>query len=267
MTQALEIVTVENVRGYVDENNVAWINLEDAARGLGFVQTQNKGGKEYTSVRWERVNQYLKEFGFPPQVGERFIPENIFYRLAMKASNAAAQAFQAKIADVILPSIRKHGVYATNDFLSKSIADPMWAIGILTALKETQDKAAALEAKNTELQPKADFYDRFLNSNETMPITYIAKTYGKGGAWLNSLFEGLKIQRKVGGRWVLNYKYTDEGYTRAVTKQLADGRLVTHTEWTNRGRILIYNRLKEIGIVPEREREENQLQLFEEASS
>jgi len=107
-----KIITVGNVRGYVDANNSAWLNAEDVARGWGFTQTQNKGGKTYTSVRWERVNAYLKEFGFPPQVGENdFIPENMVYRLGFKANNEAAQAFQALLADEVLPAIRKTGSY------------------------------------------------------------------------------------------------------------------------------------------------------------
>ena len=265
MTQALEIVTVENVRGYVDSNNVAWINLEDAARGLGFTFVAKSGNEV---IRWNRVNQYLQEFGFCQDVGkESFIPENIFYRLAMKASNAAAQAFQAKIADVILPSIRKHGMYMTYDAIENFLNNPDNAIRMIQAYKDERIKREAAEAKVVELQPKADFYDRFLNSDETMPITYIAKMYGVGGATMNTWLANLKIQYRVGRRWVLFHEYADKGYTRAIPLQLTSGRTVTQTEWTNRGRIFIYNRLKEIGTVPEREREENQLRLFEEAKS
>lgn len=63
---------------------------------------------------WDRVEQYLAEFGFRPQVGENekahdyYIPENIFYRLCMKAKNEVAEKFQAKVADEIIPSIRKN---------------------------------------------------------------------------------------------------------------------------------------------------------------
>ena len=74
-------------------------------------------GVEY--IRWELLNQYLTEFTFHTCEKKYFIPENMFYRLAMKASNAAAQKFQAKVADEILPTIRKHGVYATGDFFSR----------------------------------------------------------------------------------------------------------------------------------------------------
>ena len=107
------ITVVENVHGYTDVNGTVWLNVEDVARGLGFTQRQIKNGKEYTSLRMETVNRYLAEFGFPSEVGkDDYIPENMFYRLAMKANNAAAQVFQAKVADEILPSIRRNGFYA-----------------------------------------------------------------------------------------------------------------------------------------------------------
>ena len=64
----------------------AYFNLEAVAHGLGFTQTQIKNGKEYVSIRWETVFRYLEEIGFPNKLGkDDFIPENIFYRLAMKA--------------------------------------------------------------------------------------------------------------------------------------------------------------------------------------
>lgn len=103
-----DIITISGVRGYVDENGMAWLNAEDVARGFGF--TQIKSEKEY--VRWETVNGYLEGFGFSQQVGkDDFIPENMVYRLGFKASNETAQTFQAKLADEILPTIRKTGSY------------------------------------------------------------------------------------------------------------------------------------------------------------
>lgn len=89
-------------------------NPEALARGLGF--TQVKGNIEY--VRWDTGNQYLNEIDFPSKLGkDDFIPENIFCRLAMKAKNETAEAFQKKVADKVLPSIRKHGACITEDTL------------------------------------------------------------------------------------------------------------------------------------------------------
>ena len=96
-------------------------------------------------VRWERVRKYLSEFGVPTCGDGDFIPENIFYRLAMRAKNAAAEAFQAKIADEVIPSIRKHGAYITEDLLNKFLSDPESAIAIFTKLKEEREQRQALK--------------------------------------------------------------------------------------------------------------------------
>lgn len=113
-------VLISGVSCY-EQDGTAYLKLEDVARGLGFTQTQNKNGTEYTSIRWERVEQYLAEFGFPHKWGkDDFIPENVFYRLAMKAKNETAEKFQALVADEIIPSIRKTGSY-TMPKLSKEM--------------------------------------------------------------------------------------------------------------------------------------------------
>ncbi|MCM1246669.1 MAG: hypothetical protein NC293_13605 [Roseburia sp.] len=106
-----KILNISGIDCY-EENGVAYLRLETVARGLGFTVTQTVKGKEYTNIRWDRVEGYLEEIGFTTS-GKRpdFIPENIFYRLAMKAKNETAEKFQAKVADEIIPSIRKYGGY------------------------------------------------------------------------------------------------------------------------------------------------------------
>ena len=99
-----------------EQDGTAYLKLETVARGLGFTTTQNVGGTEYINVRWKRVEEYLEEIGFATS-GKRpdFIPENIFYRLAMKAKNETAEKFQALVADEIIPSIRKTGGYHVSE--------------------------------------------------------------------------------------------------------------------------------------------------------
>lgn len=148
-----EIITVQNVRGYCDKEGTAWLNAEDVARGLGF--TEEKNGVEY--IKWRRVNEYLQGFGFSPQVAkDDFIPENMFYRLAMKAKNETAEVFQAKIADEILPAIRKTGFYS---------AKPMTATQILImtakALEEQEQRLAVVENNVSTLTDSlSDIIDR-----------------------------------------------------------------------------------------------------------
>lgn len=110
-----DIITISGIRGFIDEHGVAQLNAEDVARGWGFTQTAKSGN---VVVRWERVNKYLDEFGFIPTSGDGvgandFIPENMVYRLGFKANNEAAQVFQAKLADEVLPAIRKTGSFTT----------------------------------------------------------------------------------------------------------------------------------------------------------
>lgn len=116
----VQILNISGVDCY-EKDGMAYLKLEAVARGLGFMTTQYIGGREYTNVRWKRVEEYLDELGFAT-CGKRpeFIPENVFYRLAMKAKNETAEKFQAKVADEIIPSIRRHGAYMTEQILEKA---------------------------------------------------------------------------------------------------------------------------------------------------
>lgn len=137
MIENFKPVLIYGVSCY-EQDGTAYLRLEDVAHGLGFTQTKN--GIEY--VRWETIDKYLRDLGFSQQVGkDSYIPENIFYRLAMKAKNETAEKFQALVADEIIPSIRKTGSY-TVPKLSKE----MQAIFLLDQRTVQQDaRLATLE--------------------------------------------------------------------------------------------------------------------------
>lgn len=137
-----EILNINNVHGYLDKKDgTAYLNAGDVARGFGFTKTETKNGVKYESVRWARVNEYLSSFGFRPNVGEDdYFPENMVYRLGFKASNEAAQKFQAVLADEVLPAIRRHGAYMTDQALQRAITEPDFLICLATQLKEEQAK-------------------------------------------------------------------------------------------------------------------------------
>ena len=91
------------------------VNAEDTAIGFGWTQTQTKNGKQYISIRWETLNGYCEEFGFPNKLGKNdYIPESLFYRLGMKASNARADKFQNWLAIEVIPQLRMTGTYSMN---------------------------------------------------------------------------------------------------------------------------------------------------------
>lgn len=168
-----EIVTIKNVRGYIDEKGTAWLNLEDVAKGLGFTQIKNK--KEY--IRWERVAQYLKEIAFPTCGENDYIPENVFYKLCMKADNEVARKFQDNVCDEILPSIRKYGMYATDELLD----NPDLIIKMATRLKEEKAKNKELEDKMKENKPKVLFADAVATSQSSILVGDLAKILKQNG--------------------------------------------------------------------------------------
>lgn len=111
-----ELQKITNINGVdcYEKDGVAYLKLENVARGLGFTETASSGNE---CIRWRTVRKYLSELGIATCCDGSelpdFIPENIFYRLAMKAKNETAEKFQAKVADEIIPSIRRTGSYSS----------------------------------------------------------------------------------------------------------------------------------------------------------
>lgn len=233
-----EIMEFDNVKGFVDENGTVWINAEDVAKGFGFVQSKNGG--EY--IRWERINNYLKEFGFSPLVGkEDFIPENMVYRLGFKANNEAAQKFQAKLADEVLPSIRKHGAYMTNETLEQALMNPDTLIQLALNLKAEQEKVK-------ELTPKAKVYDAYMSQEGTVSTTTMAKRYGLTARQLNKMLHDLGIQFKIGSTWYLYDKYSGKGYVKMVSAPIERSSTLksyTSMRWTPKGQEFVHNLIAE----------------------
>lgn len=194
MANELQIFNVSGVNGY-QEDGVVYIRLEDAAFGLGFFQTRS--GKDY--VRWETVFGLLKKMGFSHEVGkDGFIPENVFYRLAMKAKNENAEKFQALVADEIIPSIRKHGAYLTPQVQDQILNNPDLLISLATKIKEEQTRNRILMEENTDLRaqndvmkPKALFADSVSVSESDCTVGAFAKILRQNGVQIgrNRLFE------------------------------------------------------------------------------
>lgn len=199
-----EIMNIQGIPCY-EKDGVAYLNLETVARGLGFTDTKN--GTEY--VRWKRVEEYLAELGFAT-CGERpdYIPENIFYRLAMKAKNETAEKFQALIADEVIPAIRKHGGYLTPQKVEEVLMNPDTIIQLATQLKESRAKVLHLEAVNSELtvqkqimQPKADYFDELVDRNLLTSFRETAKQLCvKEKAFVSFLITHRYIYRDKKGR-------------------------------------------------------------------
>ncbi|MCM1232370.1 MAG: phage antirepressor KilAC domain-containing protein [Ruminococcus flavefaciens] len=105
-----------------------------------------------------------------------------------------------------------------------------------------------------ELQPKASYYDLVLNCKDLISTSTIAKDYGKSARWMNGWLHDKGVQFKQGDIWLLYQKYAEKGYTSTKTHSYfgTDGEPHTkvHTYWTQKGRLFIYDLMKEDGFLP-----------------
>lgn len=183
----------------------------------------------------------------------RFITEGDVYRLIVSSHLPAAQQFEAWVFDEVLPSIRRHGLYAIDEILNN---DELLEQA-LTHLRSERAKRLAAEQALLEAKPKLSYYDLVLQSPTVMPITAIAKDYGLSAKKLNRLLANLHVQFKQSGMWLLYADYAENGYTQSKTHVLESGKTVLHTYWTQKGRLFIYDLLKSrCGILPVIERQE-----------
>lgn len=120
-------------------------------------------------------------------------------------------------------------------------------------IEEQQTKLIHQEVKIKELKPKADYCDIILSSEDCLTITQIAKDYGFSGRDLNSKLHELGVQYKQSDTWLLYGKYDSKGYTKSETIAFdKKGKVGTklHTKWTQKGRLSLYNILKQNNILP-----------------
>ena len=213
------------VRAIKNEDRSISLNAEDTAIGFGWYQIKNN--KKYP--KWERVNGFISEFGNSPLVGkDDYIPESLFYLLGMKANNDVAKKFQMWLATEVLPSMRKYGMYATDELLD----NPDLLIAAATKLKE--ERAARLEAEKQR--------DKLVHQNKLYTTSEIAKELGLSSATkLNNLLSEKKIQYKQNKTWLLYSKYSELGLVSIKQDVLDNGKIIYDRKWTGKGRDFILN--------------------------
>lgn len=185
------------------------------------------------------------------------INESGLYSLILSSKLPTAKKFKRWVTSEVLPSIRKHGLYATDELIS----NPDIAIAAFQALKEEREQRQLLQFECNkqkqiigELKPKADYTDIILQSKSLVTVTQIAKDYGMSGTAMNEMLHRYGVQYKQSGQWLLYSKYHNNGFTHSETVTIthSDGRTgtVMNTKWTQKGRLFIYNLLKSYGVLP-----------------
>ncbi|WP_147564910.1 phage antirepressor KilAC domain-containing protein [Clostridium tyrobutyricum] len=232
---------------------------KDVAEILGYTNPQ-KAIRDHIDEEDKTLNESFTVNGTKGIL----INESGLYSLILSSKMPNAKKFKRWVTSEVLPTIRKHGVYAVDELLN----DPDMLIAALTKLKVEREKTNALMARVAvqnqqivEMKPKASYYDVVLNCKDLVAISVIAKDYGWSASRMNQYLHDKGIQYKQGNKiWLLYQKYAEMGYTSTKTHSYpgSDGTMHTkvHTYWTQQGRLFIYGLLKADGILPTMEQED-----------
>lgn len=237
----------------LEHNNEIYFVAKDVADILGY-----QNGSRDINLHVDEEDRLKYKISTSGQLREQIIiNESGLYSLILGSKLPQARQFKRWVTNEILPTIRKYGVYATDELLN----NPDFLIETLTKLKEEREKRIALEIDNNikaqqigELKPKADYVDKILKSKSLMNVSQIAKDYGMSAIKFNSILHELKVQYKQAGQWLLYSKYHDKGYTHSETFNFTNKNGINETnlttKWTNKGRLFLYNLLKDNGYLP-----------------
>ena len=233
------------------ENDVPYFVANDVAKTLGY-----KNPSKATNDHCKKAIETWGNDSLGRRQKFKIIPESDVYRLIIKSNLPSAEKFEAWVMEEVLPQIRKHGMYATDELLN----NPDLLIEVATKLKEEKTLRLIAEQRVNELQPKADYYDRILNNKGLVTVSTIAKNYGMSAVSFNKLLHELGIQFNQSGTWLLYSKFQDKGYTHIEPFDYEDKngnrQVKTRMKWTQKGHIFLYETLKKNNYLPMIEREQ-----------
>ena len=235
-------------------DNQPWFVGKDLADVLGYSNPQ-KALRDHIDDEDKTVNESFSVNGTKAIL----VNESGLYSLILKSQLPSARQFKRWVTSEVLPSISKNGAYLTEDVMAKTLSDPNYIIGLIQAITEQKKEIIAKNQVIGELKPKADYLDRILKSKSLLTITQIAKDYGMSGIAMNQKLHELGVQYKQSDQWFLYERYHDKGFTSSETFVVEDvnglERVVMNTKWTMKGRVFLYNLLKDQGIIPTIERQ------------
>ena len=172
-----------------------WFVATDVAKALGYGHTPHMTRRLDEDEKGVRL---VDTPGGKQQLS--VISEAGLYNAILGSKVPGAKEFKRWVTHEVIPSIRRHGAYATPVTIDRIIADPQFGIRLLTELKEERDRSAALEAENHELRPKALFADAVAASDGTCLVGELAKMLRQNGVQVgqNRLFAMLREDGYLG---------------------------------------------------------------------
>lgn len=214
---SVRVVMVEKVPYFVGKDVAEILGYKDTSDAIKrHVDDEDKLTRRFTDSGQSREMYIVNESGL--------------YSLILSSKLPSAKRFKKWVTSEVLPSIHKHGIYATDNVIDNILNNPDFGIELLTKLKEERAARVEAERKNAIL----------MHVNKTYTITEIAKELGlKSAMQLNRILAEKKIQYQVNGTWLMYSNYSDCGYEEIKQEVLDSGKVIYHRRITQMGREFI----------------------------
>lgn len=232
-----------------------WFVAKDISDKLGYAQTSNM---------MKRIDEEDSKSSILDGMNMKslLINESGLYSAILGSKLESAKRFKHWVTSEVLPSIRKNGGYIAGQ--ENMTDEELLANAVLVAQRKIAERDKKIQALETEvvemnntiseMQPKVNYVDMILNSKSTVLVTQIAQDYGMSAKAFNKILNDLRVQHKVGGQWILYRQYQGLGYVHSktidITRSSGQADVVMQTEWTQKGRLFLYELLKKHGAYP-----------------
>lgn len=165
------------MRTLTDTAGDPWFVAKDVCDVLGL----NNVSQALTRLDNDEKSFIILNDGTPGTPTKTIVSESGLYSLIIASRKPEAHEFKRWITHEVLPSIRRHGIYATETTIDRILADPEFGIRLLTNLKNERAKRIEAETQVRELAPKAKALDDFTNVPDALLVRDAAKLLSNAG--------------------------------------------------------------------------------------
>lgn len=248
--------------------------LADVCNALGLKQGHVRERLDDGVVSTEPIYDSLGR-----QQVANFVNEDGLYDVILDSRKAEARRFRKWVTSEVLPSIRRHGAYMTENAIERAVTEPDFLIRLATEIKKERElrscaehtcrvqqetiilldtKVRGLEREVDSMKEKVSYLDIILATKNSVLVTQIAQDYGESPVRFNRRLREMGIQYSRGKQWILYAPYKDCGYVTSETYLIrhrnGTEEVRMNTKWTQKGRRFLYEKLKGVGIIPVIER-------------